>query len=178
MSAQAPDTRAAGTTPAPPHPLAEFWRYFSQNHGAVAGLAVVLLVALVAIVVITALTAQNSLGVAAVHAVPPAFIRSQLRAVLDDMKPRFAKTGMLATADIVSTVAAEIGRADLEGLVVAHDDALVIVTTVSNNLVKQVLIDNGSSCDLLFWEPFQKIGLNASDLQPMKTQIIGFNNHS
>ena len=36
--------------------------------------------------VITALTAQNSLGVEAVYTVPPAFIRLQLRAVLDDLR--------------------------------------------------------------------------------------------
>jgi dipeptide transport system permease protein len=35
---------ATGTTPAPPGPLREFWGYFSGNHGAVAGLAVVVIV--------------------------------------------------------------------------------------------------------------------------------------
>ncbi len=33
----------------PPHPLAEFWRYFSENPGAVAGLAFTLLIILVAL---------------------------------------------------------------------------------------------------------------------------------
>ena len=33
----------------PPHPLAEFWHYFSENAGAVAGLAVIVLVVLAAI---------------------------------------------------------------------------------------------------------------------------------
>jgi dipeptide transport system permease protein len=41
------------TTPvleqAPPHPLREFWTYFSANNGAVAGLAIVVLVLLVAL---------------------------------------------------------------------------------------------------------------------------------
>jgi hydroxymethylpyrimidine/phosphomethylpyrimidine kinase len=35
--------------------------------------------------VITALTAQNTLGVQAIHDVPPAFIRSQMETVLDDL---------------------------------------------------------------------------------------------
>src|SRR5215470_8807793 len=34
----------AGTMPAPPGPLREFWGYFSANHGAVAGLVIVLAV--------------------------------------------------------------------------------------------------------------------------------------
>ena len=41
------------TTPvleqAPPHPVREFWSYFSANKGAVAGLAIVVLVLLVAL---------------------------------------------------------------------------------------------------------------------------------
>ena len=40
---------AAEVAGAPPHPLAEFWHYFRQNHGAVAGLAIVVLLALVGI---------------------------------------------------------------------------------------------------------------------------------
>ena len=37
------------TAQAPPHPLREFWNYFSENKGAVAGLAVFLLVCIVAV---------------------------------------------------------------------------------------------------------------------------------
>jgi dipeptide transport system permease protein len=38
----------AAATPAPPSPLREFWGYFSANHGAVAGLVVVIAVLLMA----------------------------------------------------------------------------------------------------------------------------------
>jgi dipeptide transport system permease protein len=34
---------------APPAPLVEFWHYFRQNHGAVAGLAVVVILVFVAV---------------------------------------------------------------------------------------------------------------------------------
>ena len=40
---------AAEVAGAPPHPLAEFWHYFRQNHGAVAGLAIVVLLVIVAV---------------------------------------------------------------------------------------------------------------------------------
>jgi dipeptide transport system permease protein len=39
----------AASQGAPPHPLVEFWRYFSENKGAVAGLAFILLISLVAL---------------------------------------------------------------------------------------------------------------------------------
>jgi hydroxymethylpyrimidine/phosphomethylpyrimidine kinase len=53
---------------------------------------------------ITALTAQNTRGVLAVHPVPPDFVRAQIDAVADDIGFDAAKTGMLANAEIVSTV--------------------------------------------------------------------------
>lgn len=53
----------------------------------------------------TALTAQNTTGVAAIHAVPPAFLRQQLDAVLGDMGADVVKTGMLASADTIHAVA-------------------------------------------------------------------------
>ncbi len=54
---------------------------------------------------IVALTAQNTTAVTAVHEVPPAFIREQLEALWDDIGVDAAKTGMLFSAPIVSTVA-------------------------------------------------------------------------
>ncbi len=40
---------AAELAGAPPHPLVEFWHYFRQNHGAVAGLVIVVLLIVVAV---------------------------------------------------------------------------------------------------------------------------------
>jgi hydroxymethylpyrimidine/phosphomethylpyrimidine kinase len=57
---------------------------------------------------ITAVTAQNTLGVTAVHPVPLAVVRAQIDAVVDDLRPAATKTGMLATADLVDTVARAI----------------------------------------------------------------------
>src|SRR3954466_178639 len=57
---------------------------------------------------ITALTAQNTCGVDAVHAVPPAFVRSQIRAVARDIGVDAVKTGMLGAAHLVEAVAAEL----------------------------------------------------------------------
>ncbi|HEX7082586.1 MAG TPA: bifunctional hydroxymethylpyrimidine kinase/phosphomethylpyrimidine kinase [Gaiellaceae bacterium] len=54
---------------------------------------------------IVALTAQNTLGVAAVHEVPVAFVRAQIDAVLDDLGADAVKTGMLFSRRVVETVA-------------------------------------------------------------------------
>jgi hydroxymethylpyrimidine/phosphomethylpyrimidine kinase len=54
---------------------------------------------------IVALTAQNTLGVSAIHEVPPAFARAQIDAVLDDIGADAAKTGMLFSAPLITAVA-------------------------------------------------------------------------
>jgi hydroxymethylpyrimidine/phosphomethylpyrimidine kinase len=59
---------------------------------------------------IVALTAQNTVGVAAVHEVPPTFVRAQLEAVFEDLGVDAAKTGMLFTAAVIETVADFLGE--------------------------------------------------------------------
>jgi hydroxymethylpyrimidine/phosphomethylpyrimidine kinase len=60
---------------------------------------------------IVALTAQNTVGVTAVHEVPPAFVTAQIDAVLSDLGADAAKTGMLFSRAVVEAVAGA-----LEGL--------------------------------------------------------------
>lgn len=54
---------------------------------------------------ITALTAQNTVGVQGIHPISVPFIRQQMESVLTDIGADAVKTGMLATPEIVSTVA-------------------------------------------------------------------------
>jgi hydroxymethylpyrimidine/phosphomethylpyrimidine kinase len=54
---------------------------------------------------IVALTAQDTLGVTAVHELPPDFVRAQLGAVFGDIGVDAAKTGMLFSRALVETVA-------------------------------------------------------------------------
>jgi hydroxymethylpyrimidine/phosphomethylpyrimidine kinase len=55
--------------------------------------------------VVVALTAQNTVGVSAVHELPPAFVRQQLDAVFGDIGVDAAKTGMLFSRALIETVA-------------------------------------------------------------------------
>ena len=57
---------------------------------------------------LTALTAQNTQGVTGIHEIPPEFVAAQIDAIADDMGVDAAKTGMLASAPIVSIVAERI----------------------------------------------------------------------
>jgi len=57
---------------------------------------------------ITAVTAQNTLGVAAIHDVPPRILRAQVNAVLTDFRVGAIKIGMLASANLAREVAAAL----------------------------------------------------------------------
>lgn len=67
---------------------------------------------------ITALTAQNTRGVSAVHQVPPEFVREQIAQVATDIGVDAAKTGMLATGEIVAAVAEAVQDFGIAKLVV------------------------------------------------------------
>lgn len=60
--------------------------------------------------VVVAITAQNTRGVSGVHAIPVEMVERQLAAVAEDLPPAAVKTGMLATAELVSLVARGIAR--------------------------------------------------------------------
>ena len=63
---------------------------------------------------ITAITAQNTVGVSAVHTVPVDVVRAQIDAVVPDLQPAAVKTGMLATAELIHTVAVAISEYGLD----------------------------------------------------------------
>jgi hydroxymethylpyrimidine/phosphomethylpyrimidine kinase len=62
---------------------------------------------------IVALTAQNTLGVTAIHELPPSFVRAQIDAVLDDLGADAVKTGMLFSKPLIETVADALEPRDL-----------------------------------------------------------------
>jgi hypothetical protein len=45
---------------------------------------------------------------------------------------------------------------DFQGVVFPHDDALVVTLLISNYNIHKVLIDTGSSVDILFMSTFEK----------------------
>ena len=67
---------------------------------------------------ITAITAQNTLGVTDVLELPIALIRSQIASVVDDIGVQAAKTGMLSSSAIITTVVDTVRDHGLQPLVV------------------------------------------------------------
>jgi hydroxymethylpyrimidine/phosphomethylpyrimidine kinase len=85
-----------------------------------------------ACVAVTAVTVQNTLGVKSFHEVPDDVVAGQIEAVVGDIGIQAAKTGMLASSDIITTVAATWRRLGLSVPLVVdpvcasmHGDALL-----------------------------------------------------
>jgi hydroxymethylpyrimidine/phosphomethylpyrimidine kinase len=86
---------------------------------------------------ITALTAQNTVGVSGIHAVPAAFLKAQLRAVLDDIGADAIKIGMLHAPEIVEVVAWAIDHYRIDHVVLDP----VMVATSGDRLIEEATVD-------------------------------------
>ncbi|MEV3873824.1 bifunctional hydroxymethylpyrimidine kinase/phosphomethylpyrimidine kinase [Streptomyces sp. NPDC049906] len=85
--------------------------------------------------VLTAVTAQNSRGVQGAWELPVAAVRAQYRSVADDIGVQAVKTGMLASAELVETVAGLLAATDAPVVVdpvgvSKHGDALLAPTAL------------------------------------------------
>lgn len=54
---------------------------------------------------VTALTAQNTMGVTSIHEVPPKFLAEEIDAVFADIRPDAVKVGMVASTELIRTIA-------------------------------------------------------------------------
>ena len=55
-----------------------------------------------------------------------------------------------------------------------HDDALIVNIRVGDYNVHRMLVDNGSSADILYYPAFQQMGLNRARLTPTNAPLVGF----
>ncbi|XP_056688235.1 uncharacterized protein [Spinacia oleracea] len=55
-----------------------------------------------------------------------------------------------------------------------HHDGLVISLPIGNALIKRILVDNGSSANVLFLEALQEMGLEEKNIVRRSTVLVGF----
>ena len=118
---------------------------------------------------VTAITAQNTLGVHRIHPVPLQDVRAQIDAVVADLRPQTVKTGMLATAALVSEVADAIeahalGRYVMDPVLVATSGARLLDPDAEASLVTRLLplamlvTPNLHEAAMLVGEPLDTVG--------------------
>ncbi|GAV79469.1 LOW QUALITY PROTEIN: hypothetical protein CFOL_v3_22934, partial [Cephalotus follicularis] len=65
-------------------------------------------------------------------------------------------------------------EADYEGVRRPHDDPVVVTLLVELFTMKRILIDSGSSADILYKHAFDQLMIPADQLKPVKTPLVGF----
>jgi hydroxymethylpyrimidine/phosphomethylpyrimidine kinase len=87
--------------------------------------------------VITALTAQNTQGVTAIHEAPAAFVRAEIDAVFSDLAVDAVKIGMLASPELIETVAAGLAAFPARPIVLDP----VMVATSGDLLLREEAVE-------------------------------------
>ena len=63
---------------------------------------------------------------------------------------------------------------DAERIHHPHDDAIVITLLIADYITRKVLVDNGSSADILYYLAFQQMRLGRDQLRPVNFPLMGF----
>ena len=81
---------------------------------------------------ITALTAQNTTGVRSILEATPEFLKDQIDAVFEDIRPDAVKIGMVSSAELIEVIAERLAYYKAENIVVDP----VMVATSGSELMK------------------------------------------
>ena len=63
---------------------------------------------------------------------------------------------------------------DAERIHHPHDDAIVITLLITDYTTRRVLMDNGSSADILYYPALQQMKLGRDQLRPVNSPLVGF----
>ena len=65
-------------------------------------------------------------------------------------------------------------EADARGMKQPHNDPLVIMLNIEGFNTKRILVDNGSSADIIYLPAFQQLKLDPKRLRPFESLLINF----
>jgi hydroxymethylpyrimidine/phosphomethylpyrimidine kinase len=94
---------------------------------------------------ITAITAQNTVGVTAIHSVPPEVVRAQIQAVVGDIGVQAVKVGMLGTVEVTRAVAQALDQLPkdtpvvVDPVMISESGARLLEVDAQRALVAEIL---------------------------------------
>jgi hydroxymethylpyrimidine/phosphomethylpyrimidine kinase len=94
---------------------------------------------------LTAITAQNTVGVSAIHFVPPEIVRAQIRAVLADIGVQAVKVGMLGSVEVTLAVADALDELPdgtpvvVDPVMISESGARLLQADAQRALVEEIL---------------------------------------
>ena len=90
---------------------------------------------------ITAVVDENTCGVTDVMPVPSAFVKGQIKSVMDDIEPDAIKIGMVYSQELVEVIAETLSRYSVRNIVI---DPVMVATSgdaLSNGLIAQAITE-------------------------------------
>ena len=96
--------------------------------------------------------------------------KAHLRSIISEETLKIQVVSKLPRPDTTIT----FSNSDTEGCQLPHDDPLVERVVVANKTVHKVLVDKGSSADIIFASAFDKIGIGREKLAPVNAHLLGF----
>lgn len=133
-------------------------------------------------VVVTGITAQNTTGVYAVHEVPIEIIEAQFDAVMNDLSPQFAKTGMLASNKIINLVKKKVEQYNiklvLDPVMVAKSGSPLVTEDITPSLLdlakKSIIVTpNRFEAERLLGEKIEDLSSAARKLyEKLSTNVV------
>ena len=86
--------------------------------------------------VLTALTAQNTTGVRSIMEVTPEFLKEQIDAIFEDIRPDAVKIGMVSSSQLICVIAEQLQNYKAENIVV---DPVMVATSGSKLIADEAL---------------------------------------
>ncbi|XP_075661761.1 uncharacterized protein LOC142631475 [Castanea sativa] len=113
-----------------------------------------------------------------IHAVPKGVSASRTRGILA-MAPAEGCAGECPPEKKLRYTKQPIafGDDDMGGTIQRHGDALVVTARIRGFIVKRIMIDQGSSADVMYPDLYRGLGLKKEDLSKYDTPLIGFDGH-
>src|SRR3954469_9167837 len=84
-----------------------------------------------------------------------------------------SQNDILESEVAVSTVVS-FSKKDSKGVLAHENNPMVIKVYIKDWSIKRVLIDPVSFADVLYWDAFKGMGMDASEMLPLKGTLVGF----
>lgn len=122
--------------------------------------------------VITAVTAQNSVGINAIHNIPPEIVKEQVEAILEDGKVQAAKIGMMGTRKNIEATADVLEEHKIAELVIdpiyESSSGASLISPAAYSLLKMRLFPLARVVTPNIFEAEKLTGCSISDISGMK----------
>ncbi|KAI3747104.1 hypothetical protein L6452_09549 [Arctium lappa] len=91
-----------------------------------------------------------------------------------DDRPILKETRLKEDAEL-EAMPLTFDQADLNDVHQKHHDGLIIQLSIGNCLTKRILVDGGSSANIIFFDAVKAMGIDKSEITRRSTTLVGFN---